>query len=126
MGRTTIQISRFDLPHDQIDYPLVDVRTTKKSSTSQLRRWKPQSNPTVLFCISHAFPADVPQQFNNSSKQQLIDRQPNQFNSVCPSSPPSIACIQCVQSLSFPHRPFQTNTNPCESWHLSLPLQYSA
>ena len=38
MGSTTIQISRFYLPHDQIDYPLVDVRTTKKSLTSQLRR----------------------------------------------------------------------------------------
>ena len=38
MGSTTIQISRFYLPHDQIDYSLIDVGNTKKSSTSQLRR----------------------------------------------------------------------------------------
>ena len=66
MGSSTIHISRFYLSHNQIDYPLLDVRITKKTSTSQLRRWKPQSNPTVLLCIPHAFPADVPQQFNNS------------------------------------------------------------
>ena len=83
MGSTTIQISRFYLPHDQIDYPLVDVRITKKSLTSQLRRWKPQSNPTVLFCISHAFPTDVPQQFNNSLHPRNNDPSTaNQINSI--------------------------------------------
>ena len=88
MGSTTIQISRFYLPHDQIDYPLVDVRTTKKSLTSQLRRWKPQSNPTVPFCIPHAFPADVPQQFNNSFHPRNNDPSTaNQINSI-PYVPP--------------------------------------
>ena len=88
MGSTTIQISRFYLPHDQIDYPLVDVRTTKKSLTSQLRRWKPQSNPTVLFCISHAFPTDAPRQFNNSFHPRNNDPSTaNQINSI-PYVPP--------------------------------------
>ena len=88
MGRTTIQISRFDLPHDQIDYPLLDVRTTKKSLTSQLRRWQPQSNPTVLFCISHAFPTDAPRQFNNSFHPRNNDPSTaNQINSI-PYVPP--------------------------------------
>ena len=83
IGRTTIQISRFYLSHNQTDYPLLDVCTTKKTSTSQLRRWKPQSNPTVLFCISHAFPADVPQQFNNSFHPRNNDPSTtNQINSV--------------------------------------------
>ena len=67
MGFTTIQISRFYLPHNKIDYPLLEPYTTKKSSTSQLRRWKPQSGPTVLFRMLHAFPTDTPQQFNNPS-----------------------------------------------------------
>ena len=88
MGRTTIQISRFYLSHDQIDYPLVDVRTTKKSFTSQLRRWKPQSNPTVLLCIPHAFPTDAPRQFNNSFHPRNNDPSTaNQINSI-PYVPP--------------------------------------
>ena len=88
IGRTTIQISRFYLPHDQIDYPLVDVRTTKKSLTYQLRRWKPQSNPTVLFCISHAFPTDAPRQFNNSFHPRNNNSSTaNQINSIPYVSP---------------------------------------
>ena len=88
MGSSTIQFSRFYLSHNQIDYPLLDVRTTKKSSTSQLRRWKPQADPTVPFCIPHAFPADVPQQFNNSLHPRNNNSSTaNQINSI-PYVPP--------------------------------------
>ena len=88
MGSTTIHISRFYLSHNQIDYPLLDVRTTKKSSTSQLRRWKPQADPTVPFCIPHAFPADIPQQFNNSLHFRNNDSSTaNQINLI-PYVPP--------------------------------------
>ena len=100
MGSTTIQISRFYLPHDQIDYPLVDVRTTKKSLTSQLRRWKPQSNPTVLFCISHAFPTDAPRQFNNSFHPRNNDPSTaNQINSI-PYVPPLLLRLHASNVFS--------------------------
>ena len=83
MGSSTIHISRFYLSHNPIDYPLLDVRKTKKSLTSQLRRWKPQSNPTVLLCIPHAFPTDAPRQFNNSFHPRNNDPSTaNQINSI--------------------------------------------
>ena len=126
MGSTTIQISRFYLPHDQIDYPLVDVRTTKKSLTSQLRRWKPQSNPTVLFCISHAFPTDAPRQFNNSFHPRNNDPSTaNQINSI-PYVPPLLLRLHAsnvFSALSFhidPSKPI-----PIHARHGICPLLFN-
>ena len=100
MGSSTIHISRFYLSHNQIDYPLLDVRTTKKSSTSQLRRWKPHADPTVLFCIPHAFPADVPQQFNNSLHPRNNNSSTaNQINSI-PYVPPLLLRLHASNVFS--------------------------
>ena len=126
MGSSTIHISRFYLSHNQIDYPLLDVRTTKKTSTSQLRRWKPQSNPTVLFCISHAFPTDAPRQFNNSFHPRNNDPSTaNQINSI-PYVPPLLLRLHAsnvFSALSFhidPSKPI-----PIHARHGICPLLFN-
>ena len=89
MGSSTIQIGRFSFPHNQIDHSVLDVCTTKKSSTSQLRRWKPQTNPTVLLRMPHVFPTDIPQQFNNPFHPQNNDPSTaNQIDSISYATPP--------------------------------------
>ena len=126
MGSSTIHISRFYLSHNQIDYPLLDVHTTKKSSTSQLRRWKPQADLTVPFCIPHAFPADVPQQFNNSFHPRNNNSSTaNQINSIPYVSPLLLRLHASNVSSASPFHIDPSKPTPIHACHGICPLLFN-
>ena len=85
MGSSTIQISRFNLLWFQIGHMLVVMCVTKKSSTSQLRRWHPCDTSTVLFRMPRVFANWCASTFQHSvpvSKQRPINHQLKQHDFV--------------------------------------------
>ena len=104
---------------------LVDMCVTKKSSTSQLRRWQPQSNPTVLFCISHAFPTDAPRQFNNSFHPRNNDSSTaNQINLI-PYFPPLLLRLHASNaSNASPFHIDPSKPTPIHARHGICPLLF--